>query len=310
MKDNGEVRKLKESFDLRGYLEDRGIRYWTEGDNVGADWIGIKCRYCNDHANHLGFNVRTMQMSCFKCGQTGDILTFIMDQEGLEFSDALHVLEAFQRPGVRQKPERKKVERQDYTVLPKEHVPLISSDLPRVVHGYLRRRRLPTSLVDEWRLGYCAYGREAFRIIAPVYLDGRLVSWVGVDATGEARVKYKDCPQERAIIMNKHLVYGADEAFQERQLIIVEGVVDKWRMGRAAVSLFGKKATREQLALLARKVPKGRQVKVLLDADAYAEGERLANNLAALFDRVRLILLDEGDPAELSDQGVREVLEA
>jgi len=76
--------------------------------------------------------------------------------------------------------------------------------------------------------------------------------------------------------------------------------------------LFTKNWTRQQVNLLYERARR-KTVKVLLDLDAIRDGKRLAKELSSLWTDIRFIQLEEGDPAdpaEFSDELVREVMRA
>jgi hypothetical protein len=94
-------------------------------------------------------------------------------------------------------------------------------------------------------------------------------------------------------------LYNLDSV--RKTVVIVEGVTDVWRIGDGAVATFGTQYTKAQLALLIGI----KRAFVMFDAEAEEEGSRLAYDLSAIVPFVDIINLREGDPASLSEEGVK-----
>ncbi len=300
---NKELQKLKENFDVIRYLEDRGVEYSTGGDNVSEGWVGVKCVYCEDHADHLGINLEKKNCSCFICGAGGDIIAYIMELEGAGFIGARKRLEEYQE-GLTLRKEKKGKRVWEGEILPKRAKPIARGQEPLLVRTWFKRRGFPLGWCQEHDLRFATSGEYKLRLIVPVRMNGELVSFQAVDMTGMG-VPYVDCPEGRASVRNKHTLYGMDRVKGD-QVVVVEGVTDKWRMGPDAVALFGKNYTQEQLNLLLE-LGRGRRIKVVFDADAGDKATRFAKQLALSLE-VMEIRLDAGDPAELDDEGVERIL--
>jgi hypothetical protein len=305
---------LKSNFDLRGYLEDKLIPYATDGKNISAGWLGIQCPFpdCGDPSNHLGIHLTKKFYSCWICGASGDIISLIQEIEQVSFTTAKMRVEEFQEMGEsRHSPFFVTKGKSEYdSLLPTRFKPLVRGAEPLLVRSYFKRRNFALDICQKYGLGYVDGGEYQMRLIAPVYSRGRLVSFQAVDMTGKANVPYVDCPEDRALVHNKHLVYGIDHVAGE-QLILVEGLTDKWRMGDDSSALFGKNYTSQQLLVISDKIAEGRikVVKVLLDPDATKQAEDLTMRIAQRFVavRVKCINLECGDPADLSPEEAQRV---
>jgi len=305
-----DLKALKEGFDVRAFLDDRGVAYSLEGDNVTAGWLGIECRFCSDHARHLGVHYAGDNgFHCWLCDESGDAISFIKAVEGCGFLKAKEILEQYQGKGLVEQ----KV-RVDYhsRVLPDECILIDEGMEPEIVRRWFKRRGFPRSLCREWGLGFCEFGPYNLRLIVPVTLDGRVVSFQAVDLSGWTSDKYRSCPDGRSNRPLKHCLYGIDEAARGDQIILVEGVTDKWRLGNSAVALFGKGWTLDQMLLLWERAG-SKRIKVLLDLDAMEDGDGLSWFLTERFARVEFVKLEEGDPkdpGEFNDDWVRKVVAA
>jgi len=297
---------LKRNFDAIRYLEDQGITIWKEGDNVSDGWIGIKCVFCDDHFNHLGINLNKKNYSCYICNETGDAIDLVKAIEDASFSVAKRRLEQYQE-GIVLKQRKRRRNRHFKSLLPENFQPIERGKETPLVKQYMKRRGFDLSICQQYKLGYVASGRYKLRLIAPVFLDHEVVSFQAADMTGKASVPYLDCPEDRAIIPNKHLLYGIDDIGD--QIILVEGITDKWRVGRDAVAIFTKNMTAEQYQLLVQK-GKGKVLKILLDSDASKKLFEIGRKVFTVFRDVFVIQLQEGDPAEMSNRDILKVLNA
>ena len=302
-----DLNQLKTDFDARSWLDDIGVLYHESGEeNVGDGWIGIDCPFCGIGLGHLGIHCEEGNyFKCWNCPEKGDIITLIQALEEIGFQSAKVVLERYQElfPAVREERPGKA-----YTdILPEGFERIVEGDEPPLVRQWFRQRGFDLGICREYQLGWVPCGEYQLRLIVLMRLDGKVVSFQAVDMTGRARVRYLDCPRDRAVIPNDRLLYGLDGVGS--QVILVEGVTDKWRVGKDAAAMLTKNWTDAQIHLLYEKA-KHKRVKVLLDMDAVREGRKLASKLSELFDDVVFVGLDEAkDPDQLTAEEVKRIIE-
>jgi DNA primase len=164
---------------------------------------------------------------------------------------------------------------------------------------YLKSRGfVPEAIIQEYGLVITGpTGDYKFRIIIPIYQHGKLVSYQGRDYTGLSPIRYKACARENEIVHHKHLLYDADRVRGDH-VIVVEGIFDAWRLKKNTVCTFGTGFTQQQVNLLS----KWGKISILYDGEPEAQkhAEKLGEQLSGLGSEVELILLKEGDPADLS----------
>jgi len=118
-----------------------------------------RCPFHQEKSASFMVSVPKQIWHCFGCNDGGDIFTFIMKMEGLDFAEALRLLA--ERAGV-------KLERQDPRVASEKnklldllnlssryfHQALLKS--PKATHAreYLERRGIDSALIDEFGIGY------------------------------------------------------------------------------------------------------------------------------------------------------------
>jgi DNA primase len=164
-------------------------------------------------------------------------------------------------------------------------VPLDTVDPAEPVLEYVASRGLdPVKLAQKYGVIYCPQDRSCRpqifqpRIVIPIYaLSGEpstkvLVGWqarlVATDLT-KSDVKYLTSAGTK----KSHLFYGLPLAIDTKgAVVIVEGVVDAWKVGDNALALIGKTISTEQVGLLLRHF-RGRPIVVLLDNDAEGDAE-------------------------------------
>ena len=135
------------------------IREYVPLKPAGANWRAC-CPFHNEKTPSFMVSKPKQMWHCFGCGEGGDVFTFVMKQEGLEFPDALRLLA--EKAGVRLRQERpeERTERQRLSVLLEATVTFWSKvlweePLAREARRYLQDERhfLPETIRD-WRLGY------------------------------------------------------------------------------------------------------------------------------------------------------------
>ncbi len=293
------------SFDLRDYLNSLGIPFWEAGPNVSKGWVGIQCLYCPDHHNHLGVHLYYKNFSCWLCHTKGSITELICDLEDTNYGAALRRLDEFQGVEQLEPEERQRLEDDGKTaVLPDGCRPLSKAH-----KFFLQRNRKfdPDRLVRDWGVqSGPVMGDWRHRIIIPVVVEGRTLTFVGMDHTGEKQVKYKAAAVEESFIPTSELVYGGDYA--GRTAVIVEGITDVWRIGRGAVATFGMTPGPRRVAHLCRLPVE--EYFVMYDGEEQADKHALVlvEQLRAANKEAHLLLLSRGyDPDMLTTDEVADL---
>ena len=126
------------------------------------------------------------------------------------------------------------------------------------------------------------------RIIVPLYLNGRAVSWQArnIHPLCDKRFRYHTCEPSREVVWHKECVYGLDSCIGDTG-VVVEGVFDVFKCGPNAIHVFGTSWLDAQLRVIAGRF---KRVFVMFDAQgpddpqgkAQAAGLRLAQALAGL----------------------------
>jgi len=284
---------LIENFDVISYLEDKGIKYWKgPRKNISRNWIGINCPWCDDPSNHLGINLENNLINCWRCGKKGSIMKLLLKLEK-SYNYAIRTLMKYQND---YKIKLEPIEETKEVKLPGDN------NFTKMHLDFLLKRGLnPDFVIDHYKLKACGpAGKYKFRIIIPVFVGGRLVTFTSRDITGK-RTKYMHCPSNKSIMPIKSTLYNIDRA--RDTVVLVEGVFDVFRLGDGSIASFGTELTKNQISLLLKKEIKN--IFIMFDSDAIDKAKKVAATISTLFDHVEIIKLKEGDAANLSEEDAK-----
>jgi DNA primase len=284
--------------------QDFSIPIFTTGKNVSSGWINTTCPFCEDKSNHLGYNPKKGIFCCWKCGSHPLEYTVaaLISQNIYEVKELLKQYQS-KRP-------IKQIDKK--LIMGTDKIKLPGNPLNKINHArawnYLIGRGFfdPTDTINTYNL-YCTgpVGEYNFRIIAPIYFDKNLVSYQGRDYTNKAYLRYKTCPKTEEIREFKHCLYGIDLAMSDT-VVIVEGIVDKWKLGIGAVVTFGIGFTWAQVKLLMERYE--RHI-IMYDKNADKQAYKLANALSGTSKETIIACLDDyKDPGELKIEQAKEIM--
>lgn len=290
------------SFDAPKFYRDHGIDCASSGHKrTRSGWVQINCPFCGTSYG-LGFAPSSGAYNCWHCGPH-DQVKVIQSLLNCSVNQALQTLAQYKGRPVLRNP-------QGFDVKPQRRRecdwPLGTGPMTDRHRAYLARRGYdPDRLEATYGLrGTGPVGDYKHRVILPIHLDGKMISYQGRDITGkcEAGIKYMACPKELEVMDHKHSLYAID-LVKGDAAAIVEGAADCWRLGPGAVGTFGTGFTKTQQNLFRKRFKRGF---VLFDPEPVAlrKAERCAAELAVLGLQMELIELDEEgvDPGDLPQQ--------
>ena len=211
-------------FDIEKFYIDYNIEYTTKGTKVSSGWIGIDCPFCGGDKYRLGFSTESQALTCWSCGGHGH-LELVQTILQCSRSSAIEIRKSYEIAKGRYSEFYK-----PRATLPSPEVcewPTGTARLSERGKDYLIGRGFnPDKLKSTWRLRETGcLGDYKFRIIAPIIVDGKMVSYQGRDITGRSELKYKACPLEKEVLHHQHIVYGTD-LVEGDSCLIVEGMAD------------------------------------------------------------------------------------
>ncbi len=240
--------------DFEAICKQLDIPYWTSGKNNAPGCITIHCPCCPpdnpDPSRHGNLNPEDGSYSCWRC--KGSHPAVVIARAGRCSVQAASDLIRKYTTGV-VKPKREAVQMASSITLP-------GSYTPQEMHTkYLEGRGFNveelefyhgiryTGMMEKWN------GVDwGWRVIIPVF-DRRnnLVSFQGRALFKQQDPRYLFPPKERQIRDCKTLLYGAELCGNNKDLLVVEGVMDAWKLGAGAVCTFGSSVTDAQVLEMA-----------------------------------------------------------
>jgi DNA primase len=289
-------------FDVISFFEENNVEFHTSGKNVTKGWAEINCPFCADPSFHLGINLESGLFHCWICGAKGGPSILIKRLLNISYSEAQRIENEFT---LFKSPK----EEQSKKIVSKVEFPKgVEKDFPLAHKEYLIKRKFdPDYVINKYQLKACLRlgGIFAYRIIIPIIIDNNIVSFTARDITDKAELRYEHLSNEESIIQVKDCLYNIDTV--KDKCILVEGVMDVWRIGDSSVAMFGLEYTTKQLNTLFSKELK--EVYVMFDSEPQAirKANKLANTLSTFIPKVSVIELPDGDPADLSEKEVLEL---
>jgi hypothetical protein len=299
-------RKDYSDFNIVSFLEDNDVYFRFSGKNVGKNYVGFRCPFCEGDGEHGGASLIHKGFSCWQCGETASPPKLVKQILDCSWAEAYDIV-------------RKYLDKEtspSWTITPTNkgrtqrpvHLPALTGPLTGPGGQYLASRGFdPGAIEAKYGVKETGpLGDYKFRLIIPVYFNKRLVSFTSRDYTGKGEPKYKEQPINDAIIPVKDSLYNFNSV--KDKLLIVEGPADVWRMGDGAVALFGLKCTESQQVVLLQwwkhKLKRSRRKKVviLLDPKTRRAADKLYFTLTSFIRDLKIIELQGVDPAALTQE--------
>src|SRR5215213_2497224 len=287
-----EVRDRSEIVDL--------VSNYVQLKKTGRSYKGL-CPFHQEKTPSFVVFPESGNFHCFGCGRGGDVFTFYMGVEHVEFRDALQ--ELAKRAGIElvnapSLPPEVDAHRNRLIELNELGAAYYTNVLRNTTPGsagrdVLAQRGVSAQIAELFGLGFAPDGdalgrylseresggyRDRFRnrLLFPIRTrEGRVVGFGG-RALGDAMPKYLNSPQ--SVIFDKScLLFGLDLAQesirQDDQVVIVEGYMDAIAAHQFGfsnvVAAMGTAVTEQQVGLVKRS---SRNIVLALDADAAGQG--------------------------------------
>lgn len=312
--------------DIIKLYKDFHVPFMTKGNkHCSPGWVQVICPFCEGSKDfHLGFNISKEFYHCYRCGshKLGPTIAALVGQSvslTKEIIGRYRTGRHFSEEISKEIPHASKVilpgASLDLEIAKKQSVggQISSFDPVLTQHAraieYLQKRGFIghdlTDLIKTYNLHYTGItGAYNFRIIAPIYFDGDLVSYQGRDYTGLSLKRYMACPKLEEVKDHKSCLYAMD-LVKTNTVVIVEGIVDQWKLGPGAVATFGQTFTLAQVKLL---VSRWQRRIVLYDKGA-VQAVKLANILSGFSGKTELVSLNsEKDPGGLTVEKGKEIM--
>ncbi|MDR1049161.1 MAG: DNA primase [Synergistaceae bacterium] len=261
---DSDVRRIKDRLDIADIVGDK-VRLVRSGRSL----IGL-CPFHDEKTPSFHVSQERQSSHCFGCGKGGDIFSFVMETEGIDFRACLELLAA--RAGVEltekagSGPRRAGSLHDVLEIAEKSFRAFLSAPEGEAARAYLARRNVPPDAASRFVLGWSGnswdavwralqaggvsakdavdaglalegrhglYDRFRGRLIFPIRdVSGRLVAFGGRLVDGEG-AKYINSPESALYSKrrNLYLLHAAKGAIREKgRSILVEGYMDALRL--------------------------------------------------------------------------------
>lgn len=243
-------------------FNDYGVQYSLK---VNRNWVNVRCPYCGGSSFKFGFSPAEDYCTCFACG-------------GHNLFDSLLRLLPVKRGelrGVMSNYEGGVAIRRELNHGGVKRLELPTNGFTAAEKKYLEKRSFdPDYLHEKYGVvGGGVAGRWKHRIIVPILLNGRVVSWTGRSILSKGRLqelgvpRYKNLSIGESVVDPKRTLFNLDNC-RGGSVILTEGVFDVMRFGDDAVCSFGVELTEAQIELIADKFKK---VYILFDNEDQAQ---------------------------------------
>lgn len=244
-----------------------------DGEFVEDDTeIRIACPLCADDNKRLYIEAETGCWLCFRCDERGSLFDLFNHAIGLGAHESFEKLREVRfRLGPRyhfagleeEKKEPPQVELPDQFVRFTAIYP--STEHPYV--AYLDARGVNAAMRSQYRMGYCATGDYAGRVIIPVHgvPNNTLYTFVArsIDPEEPKKVLYPPHSRPSGTLFNLDKVVGGLPS----PLVLTEGVFDALRLLGRAVAILGSTLSPTQLGLLSELGRERQPFVVCMDGD-------------------------------------------
>lgn len=300
-------RKDYSDFNVVSFLEDNDIYHRFEGKNVGKDYVGFRCPWCEGDGEHGGVSLIHKGFSCWQCGMSASPPKLIKQTLNCSWSKAYGILRQYSSGEALSSWAQTQPKVRGLSLRPVQ-LPALTGPLCGPGGHYLSSRGFDPRVIEA-KYGVKEsgpLGNYKFRLIIPIYFNKELVSFTSRDYTGKREPAYMEQPVDEAIIPVKDSLYNFDSVKDE--LLIVEGPADVWRMGDGAVALYGIKCTEKQQAILfiwwmhSLRIRRVKKVVILLDPKTRRPADKLYFTLTSFIRDIKIVELQDRDPAELTQQ--------
>lgn len=237
---------------------------YVELKRAGSNYVGL-CPFHNEKTPSFSVSPSKGIFHCFGCGVGGDVISFIMQKEGLSYpeaikflADKLGILVETNEVNKEKYEHRKKLFEINNEAKLFYYKNLLINDIPK---EYIKKRNLNNNLINKFIIGYAdgknslyrhllqkgyqkddiievglinqddkgnIYDKFRNRLMFPIIdIRGNVIGFGG-RALAEARAKYMNSPQSLAYDKSKN-VYGVSNlknSTKVGKIILVEGYMD------------------------------------------------------------------------------------
>lgn len=292
--------------DFEKLFTDYKIEYSTK---INRGWINVECPFCtSEHPMHLGFNPAGNYCTCWNCGghNLKETLSKVLS---VPIKDIPQIIEEYEgtssliyRLNDKKKPKALRLELPTDTFTKQERKYLTSRNFnPKFLHE--KYKIVGGGITGPWK----------YRIIIPLILDGKIVSWTGRSIFNKEKIKeleiprYKNLSIEQSVIDCKSVLYNIDNC-KGKTVVLTEGAFDVIRLGDNFICSFGTELSQSQISVLSERFE---TVLIMFDNELHAQekARKFGMQLSSIGLNVEVVDaysdFNVNDGAELNDEQVK-----
>lgn len=284
-------------------LQDYRIPY----KKVSNRWINICCPYSHNHKGgdnkfFLGIDTKKHGCNCWSCGKI-NLYQLVADLLHISKQEAYILVKSYGFGSEFFYNEKRKNA---------TSISLEGSSAPKNIHvNYLKKRGYDWKFLrDNYGIKFVGEVEKdssalPYSLMFPIMLNHRVVSYQYRTVLPNAEMRYKTATPEQSLVHNKDFIYGLDD-WDSDYCGVVEGIFDKFRMGKGVGTGFGSSLTAKQLSFLAKRY---KRVSILFDATdtkAWGKAKEHVKELRGMgIDADRVRWDEQKDPDELGFEKCR-----
>lgn len=213
---------------------------------INRGWTNIACPFCDDKTFNGGFNNAGDYYHCWKCGGH-NFKQALARAVNIPFNEVDVLIGQYAgRNSLLNKLNKKQAKAIQLTLPTNTFTP--------AERKYLKQRNFsPKLLHEKYKIvGGGITGAWKYRIIIPLILDGKIVSWTGRSILSKQKInelkipRYKNLSIEQSVIDPKSILYNLDNCISQTA-VLTEGAFDVMRLGDGFFCSFGTELTQAQI---------------------------------------------------------------
>ena len=285
-------------------FNDYNVEYDTR---VNKGWTNVTCPFCDDKTFNGGFNNAGDYYHCWKCGGH-NFKQALARTVNIPFNEVDTLIEQYAgRNSVLNTLNKKQAKATKLTLPTDTFTP--------AERKYLKERNFsPKLLHEKYKIvGGGITGSWKYRIIIPLVLNGKIVSWTArtiLSKQQQQKLKiprYKNLSIEQSVVDPKSVLYNLDHC-EDKIAALTEGAFDVIRMGDGFFCSFGTELTQSQISMIKQRFEK---VFIMFDneEEAQAKARKFGLQIASIGVEVELVDcygdFNKNDAGELNEKEVQ-----
>ena len=285
-------------------FNDYNVEYDTR---VNKGWTNVTCPFCDDKTFNGGFNNAGDYYHCWKCGGH-NFKQALARTVNIPFNEVDTLIEQYAGRNSVLNTLNKKQAKVTKLTLP-------TDTFTPAERKYLKERNFsPKLLHEKYKIvGGGITGSWKYRIIIPLVLNGKIVSWTArtiLSKQQQQKLKiprYKNLSIEQSVVDPKSVLYNLDHC-EDKIAVLTEGAFDVIRMGDGFFCSFGTELTQSQISMIKQRFEK---VFIMFDneEEAQAKARKFGLQIASIGVEVELVDcygdFNKNDAGELNEKEVQ-----